>query len=399
MNKDNEKEKFVSHLKESLDKNTFVKIAFGKYKGGDREFESIFVNRLETKEGEKLSFKFRYKTKDIVKNYEFEKGINLADEILGKDFFSATLFTTENDFTLDYSKKRIPILHIKKPKFDISDSAEHNKIKSRFIEADSKFLYHLGITTSEGKVKSDKYDKFRQVDKFIEILDSLYKASNLHEKDKIKIIDMGSGKSYLTFAMYGYFKNKLNKNIQIRGIEQRNELTELSNRIAGQCEFEKLNFITGNIESLNTENEEYDIAVALHACDTATDDAICKAIKFKSEIIILAPCCQKYVRKKMKSPDNLKGIYRHGILLERLAVSVTDGLRALTLEYSGYETKVFEFISSEHTARNTMITAVKKGEKNVNKLKEIEAVKTEFCIDDYYLDKKLEVLIPEQVKV
>jgi len=384
---ENEKEKFAEYLKDSIEKNLFVKLTFGKYKGGDKEFQNVYVNRIETKDGEKLSFKFRYKTKDIVKNYEFKTGINLANEILGKDFFSVTLFTTEKDYTLDYSKKRIPLLHIKKATFNSSRNSEHNKVKSRFVNADSKYLYKLGITDSDGKVKSDKYDKFRQVDKFIETLDSLYRSSGLQNKDEIKIIDMGSGKSYLTFAMYDYFKNTLNKNVFITGIEQKEELSALSNIVTHECEFKNLKFINGSIENFCDENA--DIAVALHACDTATDDAVFKSIKSDAEIIILAPCCQKYVRKKMQSPENLKGIYKHGILFERLAVSVTDGLRALVMEYFGYETKVFEFISSEHTGKNTMITGVKKKDKDENKLMEINEIKKEFGIEDFYLDKIL----------
>ena len=381
-----EKQKFIEHFKNSLDKNTFAKITFGKYRGGDKEFQNIFITRIDTKDGEKLSFKFRYKTKDIVKNYDYEPGVRLADEILGKDFLSGTLFTTENDFTIDYSKKRIPKLYIKKATLSSSEISVHNKLKSRFVNSESKYLYLLGITTQDGKVKADKNDKFRQVDKFIEIIDSLYRTSDLRNREEIKIIDMGSGKSYLTFAMYDYFKNTLLKKITINGIEQRAELVKLSNNFAEECGFDKLTFIYGNIK--NTEFENADIAVALHACDTATDDAIYNAIRSEAEIIVLAPCCHKYVRKKMQSPEALKGIYKHGILFERLGVSVTDALRALTLEFFGYETKVFEFISSEHTAKNTMITAVKRNPIDENKLKEIEIIKKEFDIEDFYLDKK-----------
>ncbi|MEO6694959.1 MAG: SAM-dependent methyltransferase [Ignavibacteria bacterium] len=383
---ENEKQKFLEHFKTSVEKKSFIKIAFGKYRGGDKEFQNIFVTRIETKEGEKLSFKFRYKTKDIVKNYDFEPGIKLADEILGKDFLSGTLFTTENDFAIDYSKKRIPQLHIKKATLSDSEVSTHNKVKSRFVNSDSKYFYLLGITGNDGKVKSDKYDKFRQVDKFIEIVDSLYRSSDLKEKEELKIIDLGSGKSYLTFALYDYLKNTLNKQIEIKGVEQKEELVKLSNNFAEECGFVKLNFVNGNIDTAEFENA--DIAVALHACDTATDDAIYKAVQSKAGIILLAPCCHKYVRKKMQSPEQLKGIYKHGILFERLAVSVTDALRALTLEYFGYETKVFEFISSEHTAKNTMITAVKRNAADENKLKEIDTVKREFSIEEFYLDKK-----------
>ena len=188
--------------------------------------------------------------------------------------------------------------------------------------------------------------------------------------------------------MYDHFKNNLNKKVKVRGIEQRQELTDLSNGIAKKCGFNQnngLEFLTGSIEETDLSNT--DIAVALHACDTATDDAIKKAVRAKAEIIVLAPCCQKYVRKKIIVPDRLKGIFGHGIHEERLAVMLTDGLRAMTLENSGYDIKVFEFISSEHTARNTMITAVKNDSKVRGNLNNTESIKKEFGIDDFYLDK------------
>ena len=385
-----EKERFMQHLNESISDGTFVKITFGKYRGDDKEFQNIYVTKIEIKEGERLSFKFRYKTKDIVKNYESGTGIKLVDEILGKDFLSGTLFTTKNDFTLDYSKKRIPKLYIKKATSTAQITPEHNKTKSRFVDQNAKYFQLLGITTSDGKVKADKYDKFRQVDKFIEIADSLYRSSDLKDKSEIKITDMGSGKSYMTFALYDYFANTLSKKVEMRGIEQKDDLVKLSNWISDECNFTGLKFESGTIENLK--EVKTDIVVALHACDTATDDAIIKAIEAEAEIIILAPCCQKYVRKKLVIPEMMKGIYRHGILEERLAVTLTDGLRALLLEYYGYETKVFEFISSEHTAKNTMITAVKNRSlkmRSEEKLKEINLIKKEFGLKDFYLDKKL----------
>jgi len=388
---ENEKQRFIDHLNESISDNTFVKITFGKYRGDDKEFQNIFVSKIEIKEGKRLSFKFRYKTKDIVKNYEHETGLKLVEEILGKDFLSGTLFTTKNDFTLDYSKKRIPKLYIKKATATSPVTTEHNKSKSRFIDNNAKYFHLLGITTSDGKVKADKYDKFRQVDKFIEIADSLYRSSDLKDlkgQNEIKITDMGSGKSYMTFALYDYFANTLAKKVEMKGIEQKEDLVKLSNWISDECNFTGLKFESGTIENLK--EGKTDIVVALHACDTATDDAIIKAIEADAEIIILAPCCQKYVRKQLVIPENMKGIYRHGILEERHAVTLTDGLRALLLEYYGYESKVFEFISSEHTAKNTMITAVRNRSleiKSEGKLNEIELIKKEYGIDDFYADK------------
>lgn len=385
---DNEKDRFIELLRKSIDDNSFVKITFGKYRGDDKEFQNIFVTKIIVKEEERISFKFRYKTKDIVKNFHTEAGVNLAGEVLGKDFLSATLFTTENDFTLDYSKKRIPKLHTKKSTFKTAEPATHNRAKSRFADSNSAYFHLLGITDKEGKVKADRYDKFRQVDKFIEIVDSLYRSSGLKDKEEINITDTGSGKSYMTFALYDYFTNVLNKKVKIRGVEQKEELVKLSNSLADECGFHGLRFESKAIE--HYKEERSDIVVALHACDTATDDAIVYAVKASAEIIILAPCCQKYLRKKIIFPDLLKEIYRDGILEERFAVTLTDSLRAMMLEQSGYDTKIFEFISTEHTARNTMITAVKnKNKKPDGTMEKIDQIKKEFGIDDFYLDKRL----------
>lgn len=384
----NEVQKFHEHVRQSIISNTFVKITFGKYRGDDKEFKNIFVKKISSNEGQKFSFTFRYTTKDIVKNYDTEKAISLVSEITGRDFLSATLFTTQNDFTVEFSKRRIPVLHKKKPLFTTVVINPHNKDKLRFVNQHAKYLYLTGITTVDGKVKASMYDKFRQIDKFIEIVDLLYRVSDLKDKSEIEITDMGSGKSYMTFALYDYFTSRLNKNASILGIEQREELVNQSNQISKECGFEGLKFKTGSIDSTGKINS--DITVALHACDTATDDAIYKAVTYGAEIIVLAPCCQKYLRKKMKIPGLLKPVFSHGILEERLAVSLTDGLRALVLEYSGYDVKVFEFISSEHTDKNTMITAVKRNSKDNNRAKildEIIRIKDEFLIADFYLDK------------
>lgn len=387
---EDEKQKFMEHFRNSIGNNSFIKLTVGKYRGGDKEFQNAFVKRIVTTEGEKFSFTYKYKTRDVVKNYTQTETIKLLDEILGKDFLSATLFTEDKDYTIDYSKKRVPHLYSKNPSFDFSPAKEHNMKKSRFIKEDAKYLSLLGIANSEGRIKSDKYDKYKQVDKFIETIDSLYRFSDLKDREQIEIYDMGSGKSYVTFALYDYFANTLNKDVNVTGLEQRDDLVTLSNKVAADCAYTKLRFQKGNIEEF--EGKKSDMVVALHACDTATDDAIVKAIESEASIIVLAPCCHKYVRKKLQIPTHLQGIFKHGIMTERLAVMLTDGLRALMLEYSGYDTKVFEFISNEHTAKNTMITAVKNKSYSLRsdkKLEEIEMIKREFGIEDFYLDEKL----------
>lgn len=389
MNPD-EKAALLQHIETSLIDGSFVKMSFGKYRGGDSEFKGLTVNLITTNEGDRLSFRFSYKTKEVVKNYEIDKGAALISEITGKDFLSATLFTTREDYSLDYSKKRIPTLHTRKPAFSKTLPREHNREKHRIVDPASEFFYLLGISSKEGRVHSDKYDKFKQVDKFIEIVDSLVASSELKDKNEISATDLGSGKSYITFALYDYFTNTKGINAKVKGIEQRKELADLSNKTAIQCRFNSLSFMEGKIS--DGDSDSSDIVTALHACDTATDDAIAFALKNNAGIILLAPCCQKYVRKRMLIPDDLKPVFGHGILEERLAVILTDSLRALVLEYFGYETKVFEFISSEHTSRNTMITGVRPrdtGKINMKALNEIKMIKEKFGVEDFYLDKIL----------
>ncbi len=387
-----EKAGFLQHIEPSLKDGSFVKMSFSKYRGGDSEFKGLMVNLISTIEGERLSFRFSYKTKDVVKNYEITKGISLVSEITGKDFLAATLFTTNEDYSLDYSKKRVPTLHTRKPAFGTALSREHNREKHRIVDPASEYFYLLGISSKEGRVHSDKYDKFRQVDKFIEIVDSLVASSELKDKSEISATDLGSGKSYITFALYDYLTNTKGMNAKVKGIEQRKELADLSNKTAIQCCFNSLSFMEGKISE--GDSDSADIVTALHACDTATDDAIAFALRNNAELILLAPCCQKYVRKRMHIPEDLKPVFGHGILEERLAVILTDSLRALVLEHFGFETKVFEFISSEHTARNTMITGVRQkdtGKRNMKALNEIEMIKEKFGIEDFYLDKILDL--------
>lgn len=210
----------------------------------------------------------------------------------------------------------------------------------------------------DGTIRANMKDKYNQINKFIEILANLFKKSDLNLKKSISILDCGSGKSYLTFALYDYFTNDLGKITQIIGIELRKELVEASNKISSSINFNNLSFITGNINIYP--NKKVEIITALHACDTATDDSIVKGILSEASIIVVSPCCHKYVRKNMVIPEIDKPILRYGIHLERFAEMLTDSLRALTLCYYGYETQIMEFVPSEHTAKNILITAIKK---------------------------------------
>jgi hypothetical protein len=384
------KQEFLDKIRDSLDSNTFVKLTLSKFRGKEQGLENIYLQPVKIHNEVALSFRYKYKTKDIFKNYDFDESITQLSEHIGSDFLFASLYTTKQDIVIEYNKKREPRTYTRKASITRVDIKQHNRIKARFVDSKEKYLNMLGITNQKGEVKAEKSDKFRQIDKFIEIVDSLYKDSSLADKNEISIVDFGSGKSYLTFALYDYFTNRIGIDAKIIGVEQREELVKNVNNIVAECKFKKLSFVSGSIYDFKLKNA--DIVAALHACDIATDDAIAKALKLNAEIIILAPCCQKYVRRQIEIPEKLYGVFKHGILEEHLSSFVTDGLRALVLEAYGYKTKVFEFVSPEHTGKNIMITAVKdeyNEEKYFEKVVEIEKLKSEFGLKDFYLDKIL----------
>ncbi len=375
-------ENFIGKIAESLQVETFVKMTLGNYKGVDEHLQKLLVRLIKTNKGIRLFFLYRYNTRDTVKNYSFNEGLKILREIIGRDFFAGHLFTTENDFQLDIGKKGRSRLNVAKPTFKVKPKVDHNRNKKRLVDQDSFYLKALGIATDEGKIRDKQQDKWKQINKFVETLSKLVENSLLKDKRKIKIVDMGSGKGYLTFATYDYFKNELGIDVEVTGIDTKQQLVELCNGIAKSCDFNNLKFIHGYIDDFDL--EETDILIALHACNTATDDAIFKGIKSKADLIVVAPCCHQEIRPQIKSPEMFKNIFKHGIMLEREAESITDGLRALLLEKSGYSTKLFEFISTEHTPKNNMIVGTRL--KNITNDKNFdEQIK---LIKDFYGIKK-----------
>ena len=239
------------------------------------------------------------------------------------------------------------------------------------------------------KSKKNFEDKYRQINKFIEILDSLLKSIDLSSKSELKIIDMGSGKGYLTFALYDYLNNKLNIPAKVTGVEIRQDLIKKCTDIANILNFKNLFFEEGYINYY--EIGEIDGLIALHACNTATDDAIFQGIKANAEFLLLSPCCHKELNPQLSCNSELNNILQYGILRERQAEILTDAIRAMLLESCGYQSNVFEFISSEHTGKNLMISAIKKRQKRKSGaiLKDIDRIKKAFGIESQHLEKLL----------
>jgi len=380
-------EKFISEFARSLHEETFVKMTLGNYKGADAHLQKVLLRLVETRKGTRIFFLYRYDMRDTAKNYDFTEGVKIIRELLGTDFFSGHLFTTENDFQLDIGKKDKSRLNIAKPTFKAKPTLEHNREKQIQVNPNAFYLKALGITTDRGEIRDKQQDKWRQINKFVETLSSLFDKSELKDKKSLNIVDMGSGKGYLTFAAYDFFKNIRNLDVKITGIDTKQELVGLCNDIAKASEFEDLKFVHGWIGDY--ELNDVDILIALHACNTATDDAIFKGIKAEADLIVVAPCCHQEIRPQIKPPEMFRNVFKHGIMLEREAESITDGLRALLLEKSGYSTKLFEFISTEHTPKNNMIVGTKQSKKDdTEKISEqINSIKDFYGIKEQRLEK------------
>ncbi len=351
-------EKFTGEFARALHEQIFVKMTLGNYKGADEHLQKILIRLIETKKGTRLFFLYRHDTRDTAKNYEFAEGVKIVRQLLGKDFFSGHLFTTANDFQLDIGKKGKSRLNTAKPTFkDKPVSTAHDREKKAQVDQNSFYLNALGITTDAGEIREKQHDKWRQINKFVETLANLFDKSELHDRANLKIVDMGSGKGYLTFAAYDFFKNTRGIDVEMTGVDTKQELVGLCNDIAKAAEFDGLQFVEGWIGDF--ELEDVDILIALHACNTATDDAIFKGITANAALILAAPCCHQEIRPQITPPEMLKNVLKHGSILEREAESITDGLRALLLEKNGYAARIFEFIATEHTPKNNLIVGTR----------------------------------------
>ena len=219
----------------------------------------------------------------------------------------------------------------------------------------AQFLVKLGVTAADGTARPGMADKLRQVERFVEILGHLVDGSPLRDATAVRVCDMGAGKGYLTFATHEFFRAR-GVAAEVTGVEQRADLVEQTNRVAAELQAGMLKFSQGTIGAFALP-ENLDVLIALHACDTATDDALAAGVRAGAKLLVVSPCCQKEVRREFSPPQILRGVLRHGILAERQAELLTDGIRALALDAAGYDTSVFEFISNEHTGKNVMIAA------------------------------------------
>ena len=294
-------------------------------------------------------------------NRRREECVDRLEELFETGFRQAAANCIGEDVTILVSRKgKVTVRRRKKAQQETLDrwpELEHNRTK-QYILQDGKpvdFLVGLGVQNPDGKVSKAYYDKFRQINRYLEFIEDV--CDKLPTDRTIRIIDFGCGKSYLTFAMYYYLHVLQGRDIRVTGLDLKADVIRHCNELAQKLQYTKLDFLVGDIKQYEGE-DSVDMVVSLHACDTATDYALQKAVQWGAGVIMAVPCCQHELNRQIRN-DLFAPVLRYGIVKERMAALLTDALRAELLEQQGYDTQILEFIDMEHTPKNLLIRAVK----------------------------------------
>jgi SAM-dependent methyltransferase len=389
--------RFLAQLRGAISGNTLIKLTLGKplQPAAPPTLRNLYVRPVTLKAGPHFAFLWRHATNDITKNHPPAEALAELEALLGATFGDAHLFTPLHSHQLQtLPDARLKLISRAATSAPPPPPEGNDQAKTHPIAATAPWLHALGVTNPHGQPREGMAGKFRQIQKFAELLTHLLVEAGLHTVDThlelpaghsavpfgrpLQIADMGCGKGYLTFATAAL----LGEAAEITGVERRPELVAECNRLATAHGFApRLRFVAGDIPahspaapassnaasdsvighfsaSSGTSPAPLDALLALHACDTATDDALAAGIAAGARLLVVSPCCHCEVRGRLVAPAVLHDALRHGILQEREAEIITDALRAQLLEYAGYRAKVFEFISPEHTSKNLMIAAV-----------------------------------------
>ncbi|HEY8710643.1 MAG TPA: SAM-dependent methyltransferase [Burkholderiaceae bacterium] len=393
---------FVAHLEQALAAGTFARLVLAKPRVVASDLVRVSVRPVALKGGACLSFLHTHKTRDITKNLPATEGVRLVREWIGTAFSHAHLYTATEEIQLMVSKKgKATLLRGKAGTAAAAGTeaapvapAAHDREKHRFLDLDRAFLAELGVTklepqTAQHRLLPAMARKWKQINKFIEVLDHALDATALKSAPKLDVVDFGSGKGYLTFAMHDYLRHTLGLPAQVAGVELRQDMVDLCNAAVQRLALDGLRFEQGDVRSAAP--RPIDIMIALHACDTATDHAIHTGVRAGAAIIMCSPCCHKELRPQLLSPHPLRPILKHGVHLGQQAEMLTDGLRAMLLDACGYDTQVFEFVALEHTNKNKMILAVQRpaGKPADEVWQQIDDIKAFYGIRDQCLETLL----------
>jgi len=335
--------------------------------GAEPDLQRVTVRPLVLRGGPVLSFVSRHATKDLTHNHPPAAGLALIATWLGSRFRHAHFSGAEEEAELRFGKRgtgRMSVSSREGPAQPAPPTAAHDRVKQRPLQADRPWLAALGLVTPQGQPVPAMARKWKQINRFVEIVSQALARSPLQPQGQLSVVDFGAGRAYLTFALHDWLQQQ-GLQVNVRGVEQRADLVAEGNRIVGDLALQGLQMVRGDVGDAAAAPARFDVMIALHACDTATDAAIHRGIEAGAQLIICSPCCHKQLRPQLLSPGPLRSVFQHGIHAEQQAEMLTDTLRALLLQAQGYDTQVFEFVALEHTRKNKMILAVKQPAPNV----------------------------------
>ncbi|WP_120430605.1 class I SAM-dependent methyltransferase [Acinetobacter baylyi] len=391
-----QQQQFLELTQQTIQNQQFDRLVLSQYKGTEAELEKVTFRMIQLQQQFKLSALYHYTTKDVTKNYDLNDAIGVIETLIA-NCKQANLFGSVIEAQLKKNKKKamLNVQQLSAEKHNNNVGQQHNREKQRYIDTMAPFLQYLGITEPNGNIIPAMARKWKQINKFIEIFSHAYEQIELKD-DSIKIVDFGSGKGYLTFALYDYLQQQTRTAPQMTGVELRSNLVEFCEDVAQKAGFGHLDFFEGDVRTYAPEH--LDVMIALHACDVATDFAIHTGIRLNASMIMCAPCCHKELRPQLQSPKVLKPMLQFGIHAGQQAEMLTDTLRALLLKAYGYDVKVFEFVSLEHTSKNKMILATKRQtiqQPDPQILEQIQALKQMYGIQK----QTLELLLQDQITI
>lgn len=385
-----QEQQFLDAVAQAISSKQLQRLTLSQYKGELLALEKITMRLLDVQQQTQLSALYHYQTQDVTQNYPLAQAVGQISILLAS-CRQANLVTTEAEWQLKRTKKSVLVKCHKRTDVAKAVIAQHDREKKRWLEQNSPFLQYLGICDTEAKIIPSMARKWKQINKFVEIF--AHAIDELPQQSRaLQVVDFGSGKGYLTFALYDYLQKQQQKPF-VTGVELNDKMVQFCQNVAAKSQFDQLNFFQGDVRSYQPEH--LDVMIALHACDIATDFAIHTGIRLGASVIMCAPCCHKELRPQMQSPKLLQPMLQFGIHAGQQAEMLTDTIRALLLKAYGYESKVFEFVALEHTSKNKMILATKRKQLSTPDpeiMAQIQALKQHYAIEKH----SLELLLNDQ---
>jgi SAM-dependent methyltransferase len=321
------------------------------------ELRKVTARPVELSEGVRYQLTYHRGNQATNENLTADEAAAKLVELMQGEFRQALVQTRDADFQV-LSGKQTKILQ--RPPSKPAAELAHDRPKEHLLPENvpNPFLIELGVMTPGGKVQAARYGKFKQINRFVELVDDV--AGELPRERPIRVVDFGSGKSYLTFALYQHLTEARGLEVDAVGLDVKEDVIRDCTELAARLGYEGLRFEVGEIERFDP-GGAVDLVVSLHACDTATDDALAQAVRWDAQVILAVPCCQHELFAQMEAAGTLDPLLQHGVVKERFAALATDALRAKLLELAGYRAQIVEFVEMEHTPKNLMIRAVKTG--------------------------------------